>query len=89
MSGSPRYIQYRGDPPPCDRTHRTPPRLPFGQTTLLSTHALVPPGPGPRPSGPWRRPHRPRGRCGLFRTLRIEQRSNGSRRVFHMPLVPS
>ncbi|AXI70241.1 hypothetical protein DTW94_02350 [Streptomyces cavourensis] len=40
MSGSPRYIQYRGDPPPCDRTHRTPPRLPFGQTTLLSTHAL-------------------------------------------------
>ncbi|AXI71378.1 hypothetical protein DTW94_08715 [Streptomyces cavourensis] len=41
LSGSPRYIQYRGDPPPCDRTHRTPPRLPFGQTTLLSTHALV------------------------------------------------
>ncbi|QCW76811.1 hypothetical protein EQG64_02400 [Streptomyces sp. S6] len=40
LSGSPRYIQYRGDPPPCDRTHRTPPGLPFGQTTLLSTHAL-------------------------------------------------
>ncbi|PVC77051.1 hypothetical protein DBP18_01200 [Streptomyces sp. CS081A] len=42
LSGSPRYIQYRGDPPPCDRTHRTPPGLPFGQTTLLSTHALAP-----------------------------------------------
>ncbi|RSS86402.1 hypothetical protein EF919_36705 [Streptomyces sp. WAC02707] len=41
LSGSPRYIQYRGDPPPCDRTHRTPPGLPSGQTTLLSTHALL------------------------------------------------
>ncbi|AXI74201.1 hypothetical protein DTW94_25185 [Streptomyces cavourensis] len=65
MSGSPRYIQYRGDPPPCDRTHRTPPRLPFGQTTLLSTHALVPPGPRPpalRPlekAAPPARPVRP------------------------------
>ncbi|AXI75518.1 hypothetical protein DTW94_32520 [Streptomyces cavourensis] len=49
MSGSPRYIQYRGDPPPCDRTHRTPPGLPFGQTTLLSTHALGG-GPPVRPS---------------------------------------
>ncbi|MFJ4182016.1 hypothetical protein ACIP23_29960, partial [Streptomyces sp. NPDC089733] len=24
LSGSPRYIQHRGGPPPCDRTHRTP-----------------------------------------------------------------
>ncbi|MFI9213604.1 ankyrin repeat domain-containing protein [Streptomyces sp. NPDC053253] len=40
LSGSPRYIKYRGDPPPCDRTHQTPPGLPFGQTALLSKHAL-------------------------------------------------
>nr|WP_239484602.1 VOC family protein [Streptomyces sp. CS081A] len=51
LSGSPRYIQHRGDPPPCDRTHRTPPGLPFGQTTLLSTHALgaTVPADQPRP----------------------------------------
>ncbi|MEU1217001.1 TetR/AcrR family transcriptional regulator [Streptomyces sp. NPDC005790] len=40
LSGSPRYIQYRGDPPPCDRTHQTPPGPPFGRTALLSKHAL-------------------------------------------------
>ncbi|MFJ9433149.1 hypothetical protein ACIRQY_26315 [Streptomyces sp. NPDC101490] len=41
LSGSPRYHQYRGDPPPCDRTHQTPPGLPSGQTTPLLKHALV------------------------------------------------
>ncbi|MGW0121970.1 chorismate mutase [Streptomyces sp. NPDC003327] len=30
--------RYEGDPPPCDRTHRTPQALPFGQTALLSGH---------------------------------------------------
>ncbi|MGW0733487.1 glycerophosphodiester phosphodiesterase [Streptomyces sp. NPDC002851] len=40
LSGSPRYAQYRGDPPPCDRTHRTPPGPPFGRTTGLPTQAL-------------------------------------------------
>ncbi|NDZ57652.1 gamma-glutamylcyclotransferase [Streptomyces anulatus] len=40
LSGSPRYIQYRGDPPPCDRTHQTPPSPPSGRTTLLCGHAL-------------------------------------------------
>ncbi|GAA2427789.1 hypothetical protein GCM10010433_29730 [Streptomyces pulveraceus] len=33
LSGSPRYIQYRGDPPPCDRTHRTPHGPASGRTT--------------------------------------------------------
>ncbi|MFF7360921.1 response regulator [Streptomyces sp. NPDC008125] len=41
LSGSPRYIQYRGDPPPCDRTHRTSPDPPSGRTAPLSTHALA------------------------------------------------
>ncbi|MFJ9886832.1 hypothetical protein ACIQRW_13315 [Streptomyces sp. NPDC091287] len=41
LSGSPRYIQYRGDPPPCDRTHQTPPSPPSGRTALLSKHALA------------------------------------------------
>ncbi|THA69383.1 3-dehydroquinate dehydratase [Streptomyces sp. A0642] len=41
LSGSPRYSQYRGDPPPCDRTHQTPPSPPSGRTALLSKHALV------------------------------------------------
>ncbi|OLO25481.1 hypothetical protein PZ61_0238010 [Streptomyces sp. MNU77] len=40
LSGSPRYIQYRGDPPPCDRTHQTPPSPPSGRTTILCGHAL-------------------------------------------------
>ncbi|GAA2971253.1 hypothetical protein GCM10020227_44880 [Streptomyces flavovirens] len=40
MSGSPRYVQYRGDPPPCDRTHQTPPAPPSGRTALLSKQAL-------------------------------------------------
>ncbi|AWL41704.1 hypothetical protein B9S64_29175 [Streptomyces sp. SM18] len=40
MSGSPRYIQYRGDPPPCDRTHQTPPAPPSGRTALRSKHPL-------------------------------------------------
>ncbi|QES41747.1 hypothetical protein DEJ49_12635 [Streptomyces venezuelae] len=39
--GTPRYNQYRGDPPPCDRTHRTPPGPPSGRTTGLSTQALA------------------------------------------------
>ncbi|PVC69340.1 hypothetical protein DBP18_20650 [Streptomyces sp. CS081A] len=77
MSGSPRYIQYRGAPPPCDRTHRTPPGLPFGQTTPLSTHArgrdrpaAVPPhgrssrrGHGPPRPGHGCRTSRPRPRA--------------------------
>ncbi|MGF1344698.1 hypothetical protein ACQSMD_32105, partial [Streptomyces flavovirens] len=40
LSVSPRYIQYRGDPPPCDRTHQTPPAPPSGRTALLSQQAL-------------------------------------------------
>ncbi|AEN08916.1 hypothetical protein K373_06400 [Streptomyces sp. DvalAA-21] len=40
LSVSPRYIQYRGDPPPCDRTHQTPPGPPSGRTALLSKQAL-------------------------------------------------
>ncbi|GAA2439142.1 hypothetical protein GCM10010433_45010 [Streptomyces pulveraceus] len=35
LSGSPRYIQYRGDPPPCDRTHRTPHGPASGRTTAV------------------------------------------------------
>ncbi|MFJ3084190.1 Scr1 family TA system antitoxin-like transcriptional regulator, partial [Streptomyces halstedii] len=31
---------YEGDPPPCDRTHRTPRAPPSGRTALLSKHAL-------------------------------------------------
>ena len=41
LSGTPRYVQYRGDPPPCDRTHQTPPGPPYGRTTPLSKHALM------------------------------------------------
>ncbi|MET9706472.1 hypothetical protein [Streptomyces griseus] len=41
MSGSPRYRRYPSGPPPCDRTHRTPPSPPSGRTALLSRHALA------------------------------------------------
>ena len=40
LSESPEYIQYTGDPPPCDRTHQTPRAPPYGRTALLSKHAL-------------------------------------------------
>ncbi|GAA3922749.1 hypothetical protein GCM10022244_35550 [Streptomyces gulbargensis] len=40
LSGSPKYAQYEGDPPPCEGTHQTPRALPFGQTPLLSGHGL-------------------------------------------------
>ncbi|MFF8003504.1 DUF5134 domain-containing protein [Streptomyces sp. NPDC007917] len=36
MSGSPKYAQHEGDPPPCDRTHQTPRADP----TRLCGHAL-------------------------------------------------
>ncbi|MFD8964868.1 LLM class flavin-dependent oxidoreductase [Streptomyces sp. NPDC059568] len=42
LSESPEYVQYTGDPPPCDRTHRTPRGPPCGRTTLLLEHALGP-----------------------------------------------
>ncbi|MEU8739621.1 MFS transporter [Streptomyces halstedii] len=41
LSESPTYVQYEGDPPPCDRTHRTPQAPPSGRTALRSTHALA------------------------------------------------
>ncbi|GAA1176263.1 hypothetical protein GCM10009654_36850 [Streptomyces hebeiensis] len=40
LSESSKYIQYEDDPPPCDRTHQTPPAPPFGRTALLSQYAL-------------------------------------------------
>jgi EmrB/QacA subfamily drug resistance transporter len=42
LSASPEYVQYTGEPPPCDRTHQTPQSPPSGRTALLSQHALVP-----------------------------------------------
>ncbi|MFF0450143.1 hypothetical protein ACFYT4_27765 [Streptomyces sp. NPDC004609] len=41
LSESPKYVQYEGDPPPCDCTHRTPQAPPSGRTALLSIHALA------------------------------------------------
>ncbi|MFF0446974.1 alpha/beta fold hydrolase [Streptomyces sp. NPDC004609] len=41
LSESPKYVQYEGDPPPCDCTHRTPQAPPSGRTALLSKHALA------------------------------------------------
>ncbi|MFE4829593.1 phosphate ABC transporter substrate-binding protein PstS [Streptomyces sp. NPDC056672] len=40
MSESSEYVQYEDDPPPCDRTHRTPRTPPFGRTAILRGHAL-------------------------------------------------
>nr|WSZ98137.1 class I SAM-dependent methyltransferase [Streptomyces sp. NBC_00857] len=41
LSESSEYVQYTDDPPPCDRTHRTPQAPPSGRTALLSQHAPV------------------------------------------------
>jgi len=43
LSELPKYVQYEGNPPPCDRTYQASQALPSGQTALLSKHALVHP----------------------------------------------
>ncbi|CAG7640370.1 hypothetical protein SBRY_30422 [Actinacidiphila bryophytorum] len=41
LSESSEQAHYEDDPPPCDRTHRTPRGPPCGRTALLPKHGLV------------------------------------------------